>query len=108
MSLDDTRKYTPSPKHARDLSGLAGFDDVDTAKTNTRSAGDDLTVISPVTGAEAASGQSADGQNGQKKRDFKPWVVPVAILAVLAAVYGGGAEGVQVRPLPPQHDRRRR
>ena len=94
MSLDTTRKYTPSPKHARDLSGLAGFDDMDTAKTSPDPidaiGGDDLTVISPVASSDAASAQGPDGQSEPRGRGIKPWVVPVAILAVLAAVYGGG------------------
>lgn len=96
MSLDTTRKNTPSPKHARDLSGLAGFDDVDTAKTSPDPIdaidGDDLTLISPAAGA--------DGQDEPRKRSLKPWVVPVAILAVLAAVYGGGVYVFSGRCLP--------
>ena len=90
MSLDTTRKYTPSPKHARDLSGLAGFDDMDTTKSIEGTISDDLTVISPVADTDAASAQGPDGQSEPRGRGIKPWIVPVAILAVLAAVYGGG------------------
>lgn len=99
MSLDNTSKSTPSPKHARDLSGLAGFDDVDVKKSNT-GAGDDLTLISPVTGTEATSRRSTDGRDEPRKRGLKPWAVPVAILAVLAAVYGGGVYVFSGRCLP--------
>lgn len=104
MSLDTTRKNTPSPKHARDLSGLAGFDDVNTAKSSPDPIdaidGDGLTLISPAAGADENSRQGANGQNEPRKRGLKPWVVPVAILAVLAAVYGGGVYVFSGRCLP--------
>ena len=99
MSLDNTSKSPPSPKHARDLSGLAGFDDEDVTKSNTGT-DDDLTLISPVTGSEATSRQSTGGQNEPRKRGLKPWAVPVAILAVLASVYGGGVYVFSGRCLP--------
>ena len=71
-----------------------------TSKKSNTGAGDDLTLISPVTGSEATSRRSTDGRDEPRKRGLKPWAVPVAILAVLASVYGGGVYVFSSRCLP--------